>query len=450
MESGRVLEISAKVYGFFQPPPHIECMTETRDNYFLKSVTQLGDRQPVINHRDITSDLGLKLVASGTRITSGLYNKLVNHKLLPQLEQCLSIENAVDHPFLLQFIDESLNRENSAFLAVSDDLPATWCKQIIEQIPLPTAIALKLTVAREERPELFEHSILITLLSLYLCRRIGWSEEDTVNAASAALLHDIGILHLDPRLFESGHAMSLNERRNLYVHPIIGHMIISEFSEYPSPVAEAVLQHHERLDGSGYPTGLSGEVIGKLGQLLGVAELLGSRFGGNNGCANCAQLDLILKLNAQRLNAEYALHLKPFVKDTGIPPSADRYSRQRCHDNIFALTNLFADWRSLFAIHQPIDREEREQIALIEQEMQQLQKNLLQTGLVFDEHPQGGADSSWLEDDAEHLAEITFLLKEARWQLSELYYLLHRRWPHINPSGALHNWIERLTRIFAH
>ena len=102
--SERLLTSSAKLYGFSSPPPHIACMTETTDNHFLKSGTQLGDRQPVVNHRDITSDSGLKLVAAGTRITSALYNQLVHHKLLPALEQCLSIENGVDHTSLISLI----------------------------------------------------------------------------------------------------------------------------------------------------------------------------------------------------------------------------------------------------------------------------------------------------------------------------------------------------------
>lgn len=424
-------------------------MNEDNDNHFLKSVTQLGDRQAVINHRDITSDSGLKLVAAGTRITSALYNKLVNHKLLPSLEQCLSTENTLDHAALLQLTDELLSRDNSPFLAVTGELPAEWRRQIIEQIPLPAAIAFKLTVAREERPELFQHSVLLTLLTLYLCRHIGWSEEETITAASAALLHDIGILHLDPKLFRTGYAMSLEERRSLYVHPIIGHLILAEFPEYPATVSEAVLQHHERLDGSGYPRGLERTQISKLGQLLGVGELIGSRFGGNDGCADCAQLDLILKLNANRLNAEYALHLKPFFTASDAPREHRGYSLQHCRDDILALTTLFADWHSLATVHHATDREEQEQIVVIEKEMAQLKKNLLQTGLVFDEHPQSGADASWLQDDAEHLSEITFLLKEAGWQLSDLYYLLHRRWPQLNPSGALRNWIARLPHIYA-
>jgi len=275
-------------------------------------------------------------------------------------------------------------------------------------------------------------------------------EKQTVIASSAALLHDIGILHINPSLLESGHALSINERHHLYAHPIIGNIIIGECNEYPAQVAEAVLQHHERLDGTGYPNGISTEAIGKIGQLLAVAELIGSRFGGDDGCADCVQLDLILKLNAQRLNAEYALHLKPFFQDTEGSPQSGGYSLEQCSDNILALTTLFADWHSLSSIHQPIDREERNQIALIEQEMRQLKKNLLQTGLVFDEHPQSGADASWLQDGAEHLAEVRFLLKAGGWQLGELYYLLYRRWPQLNPSGALHNWIERLPRVYAH
>ena len=189
-------------------------MTESIDSHFVKSVTHLGDRQKVTNHRDITSDTGLKLVAAGNHITSKLYDKLVKHKLLPPLEQCLSVEDGVDHSSLVTQIDDIVTQQNSPFEPVRDELPQAWREQIIRQIPLPPAMGFKLTVAREERPELFEHSLLLAILVLYLCRRMDWDEVDTVSATSAALLHDIGILHVDQRLFESGHTMSLKERRS--------------------------------------------------------------------------------------------------------------------------------------------------------------------------------------------------------------------------------------------
>lgn len=422
-------------------------MSETRENYFLQSVTRMGDRHAVISHREITSDSGLKLLATGSRITSAIYDKLLHHKLLPPLEQCLNVENSVDHNALIALVDDYYH--NLPLQVVAEEVPQAWRHGIIRQIPLPPAIAFKLTVAREERDEIFQHSVLLMALTLYLCRHIGWDETETINAAAAALLHDIGILHLNPKLFENGRTMSLNERKGLYAHPLIGYLILHEFKEYPPMVAEAVRQHHERLDGSGYPQGLQRQEINRVGQLLGVAELLGSRFGHGEGCSDCASLDLILKLNSQRLNAEYALHLKPFFKAKEGQAAPRGFSLEHCNDNLLALTTLFADWRSLHEVHQPVDRGEAEQVGLIELEIQQLKKNLLQTGLVCDEHPEEGADTSWLPDDPEHLAEITFLLKEAGWQLSDLYYLLYRRWPKLNPSGALHNWIERLPRVFA-
>ncbi len=418
-------------------------MTKSLDNHFIKSVTRMGDRRAVVNHRDITSDSGLKLVGSGTRITSALYGKLVKHKLLPSLELCLSVDGSVDHPMLHALIGQQLEREGSPFQVVADELPAAWRKELIGRIPLPAAMAFKLTVAMEERPELFDHSIVLTTLTLYLCRRIGWSDEQTVDAITSALLHDIGILHIDPHLFEHSHRMTLAERRNLYAHPLISHLIVKAFHEYPPQVAEGVLQHHERLDGSGYPKGLRGDEIGSIGQLLGVAELIGSRFDSDSGCPHCAQLDPILKLNARRLNAEYALHLKPFFEASRRAKPTAPPSLEQCRNQTLKLGRLFADWRRLYAGFQPVDGEQKEQLNLIDEELQQLRGNLLQSGLVLEVEEESGG-SSWLEDEPEYLAEVGLLLKEAGWQLSELYYLLYRRWPTLHFGGPLQEWLERL------
>ena len=68
--------------------------------------------------------------------------------------------------------------------------------------------------------------------------------------AMASAFHDLGELCIDQSFFAQGHHMTLEERRHLYVHPITGYLMLRDFTELPKGTAEAVLQHHERLDGS--------------------------------------------------------------------------------------------------------------------------------------------------------------------------------------------------------
>ena len=124
-------------------------------------------------------------------------------------------------------------------------------------MPLPRPVALHLDLARNSRPALFTHSILMALLCAHLAAQSeGSTRDDVADAASAGLLHDMGMLHIDPALLDADERLSGNRLNPVYVHPLTSSMLIDRFADYPKPVARAVVEHHERLDGSGYPRGL--------------------------------------------------------------------------------------------------------------------------------------------------------------------------------------------------
>lgn len=85
-------------------------------------------------------------------------------------------------------------------------------------------------------------------------------------AVCVALIFYVGILNKPCKLTEIEFAMIKN-------HPQVGHDIL-KWIEFPWPIAQIVLQHHERLDGSGYPQGLSGKDIMLQARILGVADVV--------------------------------------------------------------------------------------------------------------------------------------------------------------------------------
>ena len=88
---------------------------------------------------------------------------------------------------------------------------------------------------------------------------------------TAALLHDIGKLHVPFELLNNpGHLKDI-EFKLIKSHPQAGDDIL-ESIEFPWPVARTVQQHHERLDGSGYPAGLKGDSILLEARIIGVAD----------------------------------------------------------------------------------------------------------------------------------------------------------------------------------
>jgi hypothetical protein len=93
-------------------------------------------------------------------------------------------------------------------------------------------------------------------------------------AMLGGLLHDIGEMYIDPRYGEADadRLLDLPSYQQLVVHPHVGQLLISQLTNYPVALSRAIAEHHERLDGSGYPHALKRETLSPLGRLLAVTE----------------------------------------------------------------------------------------------------------------------------------------------------------------------------------
>ena len=130
----------------------------------------------------------------------------------------------------------------------------------------------------------------MAMLCAHLVRESGGARADVRDAAAAGLLHDLGMLHIAPDLLDSEERLSGDELRPVYVHPLTSSMLVDRFADYSKEVVRAIVEHHERLDGSGYPRGLAGDAISPLGRVLALAEVVTAMFDGERAPARAARL----------------------------------------------------------------------------------------------------------------------------------------------------------------
>ncbi len=131
---------------------------------------------------------------------------------------------------------------------------------------------LALRQMREYDRELPAHALETGVLTLLFATTYGLTGPDLEAAGLAALLHDIGYVRLPRNLFRKAHCCSEQERRVMAQHPQLGATLLREQASVQDVVRRAVEEHHERIDGSGFPAGLSGQRISLLGQLVGLAD----------------------------------------------------------------------------------------------------------------------------------------------------------------------------------
>jgi HD-GYP domain-containing protein (c-di-GMP phosphodiesterase class II) len=119
---------------------------------------------------------------------------------------------------------------------------------------------------------LFSHSVDVCVLALVVGHHSQMTDCQLQDLAIGALLHDVGQLRL-PRNLLSKNGKFNQEERNLYLtHPKLGASILSKAEDVSEASRRVVLEHHEHVDGSGYPWGRKGNTISSLAQLVGLVD----------------------------------------------------------------------------------------------------------------------------------------------------------------------------------
>jgi putative nucleotidyltransferase with HDIG domain len=140
----------------------------------------------------------------------------------------------------------------------------------LERASLSFATALVATLEARDRYTA-GHSAAVAIYSRDIATRMGLSEREQNLVHLCGLVHDIGKVGLPAGLLEKPGALTLEERRQMEEHPAIGERILSKVEDY-AEIARVVRHHHERVDGLGYPQGLSEDSIPLLSRIISVAD----------------------------------------------------------------------------------------------------------------------------------------------------------------------------------
>ncbi len=117
------------------------------------------------------------------------------------------------------------------------------------------------------------HQRRVAQLSVAIARELGFSPDRVEGIEIMGLLHDIGNVAISSCILNKVGRLTVIETNILKTHPQLGYDLLKDI-EFPWPLAQAILQHHERWNGSGYPSGLSGEEIIIEASILAVAEVV--------------------------------------------------------------------------------------------------------------------------------------------------------------------------------
>jgi putative nucleotidyltransferase with HDIG domain len=168
--------------------------------------------------------------------------------------------------------------------------------------------------------ELAKSSINTAILSSLTAQELKFPHHKVLHVMTGALLHDIGMLRLPKEIIQKRGGLSDAENKQMQSHPQIAYQIAVKELSYPDEVGKAVLQHHERWDGGGYPKRIAGEAIDTGAQVVSVAdafEAMVSLKPYRSPMVGYQAMKNLLADNSRRFNPQV---LKAFLMTMGIHP----------------------------------------------------------------------------------------------------------------------------------
>ena len=159
---------------------------------------------------------------------------------------------------------KGLNQVKEALCRIVEEAFTPGQEKVMESLPDTIEILLDtyeedgrllehLTRMKAKSSVMVEHSVNVTALVLQFCLFHGIDRKTESRAGLGALLHDIGTVQIEKTILEKKQRLTEKEFKIYSAHPLLGHEVIVQTSSFDPLVSLIALEHHERVDGSGYP-----------------------------------------------------------------------------------------------------------------------------------------------------------------------------------------------------
>jgi hypothetical protein len=240
---------------------------------YAEHLGEVNKDQAVVVTEDIRNANGVLIARKGQRVSTETVSRIVQFKLLKPIEESVDLADPLTAPRLVAAIRALLVDDTSKKIferfAISTELErctASFCRYGL--------LRQKLTVLASQMPEEYEKALTVAWQGLAIGFTLGLSAEQREHLFVAALSHDLGMLHINRELVAKQGVMTADEWRTVQSHAVIGYLMIEQGQMAPKPIAQAVLEHHETFDGTGYISGKHGAELGVLGQIVGVVDAM--------------------------------------------------------------------------------------------------------------------------------------------------------------------------------
>ncbi|WP_137935830.1 HD domain-containing phosphohydrolase [Chitinivorax sp. B] len=242
--------------------------------HFLERLIELASHHEVTAAEDVCDETGLTLLPKGGRLSAESREDLLLHKLRRPLECCLTIDHFQVVSNARDQLAELVESHTAAGILVRHAGCAAMLARMIDDLAANRLICLSLALTDTGEGYQRWHLLQSMVVAVSFGKLMNWPRAGLDDLATAAALHDVGELYISPVLTSRADSLSPAQWKQIAIHPLIGYQVLTEMGTYNPAVCRAVLEHHERIDGSGYPHRLADNQISSMGQLLSVTNTI--------------------------------------------------------------------------------------------------------------------------------------------------------------------------------
>ncbi len=385
--------------------------------HYVEHLAEVNKTNKVILAEDIFNQRGVLVVKKGSEVDLEFAKKIAKHKLVKSLDNSISLTNLLKQKDISNTLTLYLHELYLFDFAQSNGLyqETILLFSLLDNYP---EIMQKLTILSERLPHVFGRTLVMSVFTTGLCNELNQTHKTKENVFLACLISEVGMLHIDPLLIDKRDYYNPDELKMLQGHVVIAKHFTDMVQSLPSIVGRAVLEHHERADGFGYPLKktlpklcIEGQILAMVDKVSVIARKL-RREGHYSLTSVIAALQVPSTQNCQELHNAMLRLIKfyPFKYKSSFSQSEFKDLVVECIEKRSRLNLWFQEYSRIYVDHEALlqDSDAFKPLSLLNK----LDFIITTSGILND------AQHEWLEAMTVNLDPLNFV------ELEELYFAL--------------------------
>lgn len=247
-------------------------MISSESNNYCQNLMEVNKSHSVVTSQAIYNEQGTLLLAAGSELSEKRADILLQHKLMKPLEECIGIASSFSAKQLYEYLNKFAGNIGGLIAVTNNENYQKTLRQMClfyEKYPL---LKQNLTVLALRVPRIYFQGLFSAAAGLAIAIQLKLSHKELQTVFIAGLFHDIGFLYLAPELSQKTQDFTNDEWKALQAHPIIAQRFLSLIPDLPKEIGSAIGNHHERIDGTGYPYHVFGDKLPMVSQIIAATD----------------------------------------------------------------------------------------------------------------------------------------------------------------------------------